>query len=260
MRVHVVSDVHGRVDALARAKDGADALVCLGDLLLFVDYADHGAGVLGELFGAEAVGRFVELRTDRRFDEAREFSRSLWARVVDRDAAVAAAIRKQYAETFAAFPTPTYLTYGNVDVPTAWPEFARDGVHVHDGSTAELDGWRFGFVGGGLRTPMRTPFEISDADYAAKVAAVGEVDVLCSHIPPAVAGADVRRGRAALRARQRGAARGDPGNPAAVRPFRARAPAAAAADADRPDRVRQRRPLPRHGPAVGADLAAVAAE
>ncbi len=186
MRVHVVSDVHGRADALARAKDGADALVCLGDLLLFVDYADHGAGVLGELFGAEAVRRYVELRTARHFDQARDFTRSLWAQVPDRDAAVREAIQRQYAEMFAAFPTPTYLTYGNVDVPTVWPDFARDGVHVHDGSTAELDGWRFGFVGGGLRTPMRTPFEISDEDFAAKVAAVGEVDVLCSHIPPAV--------------------------------------------------------------------------
>ena len=186
MRVHVVSDVHGRADALARAKDGADALVCLGDLLLFVDYADHGAGVLGELFGADAVGRFVALRTARRYDEARDFTRSLWAQVPDRDTAIRAAIRHQYTELFAAFPTPTYLTYGNVDVPTVWPDFARDGVHVHDGSTAELDGWRFGFVGGGLRTPMRTPFEISDEDFAAKVAAVGAVDVLCSHIPPAV--------------------------------------------------------------------------
>ena len=46
MRVHVVSDVHGRADALARAADGADALVCLGDLLLFLDYADHGQGIL----------------------------------------------------------------------------------------------------------------------------------------------------------------------------------------------------------------------
>ncbi len=186
MRVHVVSDVHGRADALARAGAGADALVCLGDLLLFVDYADHGGGILGGIFGAEAVGRFVELRTARRFDEAREFTRSLWARVPDRDAAVGAAIREQYARLFAAFPTPTYLTYGNVDVPTVWPDFARDGVYVHDGTTAELDGWRFGFVGGGLRSPMRTPYEVSDEEFAAKVAAVGEVDVLCSHIPPAL--------------------------------------------------------------------------
>ena len=37
---------------------------------------------------------------------------------------------------------------------------------------------------GGLQTPMRTPYEISDEDYAAKVSAVGSVDVLCCHIPP----------------------------------------------------------------------------
>ena len=59
MRVHVVSDVHGRADALARAADGADALICLGDLLLFLDYADHGQGIFADLFGAEAAGRYV---------------------------------------------------------------------------------------------------------------------------------------------------------------------------------------------------------
>jgi Icc-related predicted phosphoesterase len=186
VRVHVVSDVHGNADALSRAGDGADALVCLGDLLLFVDYADHGRGVLGEIFGAEAVGRFVALRTARRYDEAREFTRALWAQVDDRDAAVTAAVREQYAKLFAAFPDPTYVTYGNVDVPPLWPEFARDGVHVLDGQVAELGGWRFGFVGGGLPSPMRTPYEVPEEEYAAKVAALGAVDVLCSHLPPAV--------------------------------------------------------------------------
>jgi len=186
VRVHVVSDVHGSADALARAGDGADALICLGDLLLFVDYADHRRGVLGELFGAEAVGRFVALRTARRYEEARDFTRSLWATVDDREKTVGTAIRQQYAELFAAFPDRTYATYGNVDVPTVWPEFARDGVRVLDGEVVELGGWRFGFVGGGLPSPMRTPFEVPPEEYAAKIAALGRVDVLCSHIPPAV--------------------------------------------------------------------------
>ena len=74
----------------------------------------------------------------------------------------------------------------HVDVPTVWPEFTRDGVRVLDGEVVELDGWRFGFVGGGLPSPMRTPFEVPEDRYAAKVAALGQVDVLCSHIPPAV--------------------------------------------------------------------------
>ena len=79
MRVHVVSDVHGRADALARAADGADALICLGDLLLFLDYADHGQGIFADLFGAEATQVYVELRTAGRFDEARELSARLLA-------------------------------------------------------------------------------------------------------------------------------------------------------------------------------------
>jgi Icc-related predicted phosphoesterase len=186
VRVHVVSDVHGSADALARAGDGADALICLGDLLLFVDYADHAQGVLGELFGTEAVARFVALRTAGRYDEVREFTRSLWATVDDREATVAALVRKQYQEVFDAFPDPTYATYGNVDLPAVWPEFARPGVRVLDGEVVELGGWRFGFVGGGLPSPMRTPFEVPPQVFAAKIAALGRVDVLCSHIPPAV--------------------------------------------------------------------------
>ncbi|MEV4948357.1 metallophosphoesterase [Streptomyces sp. NPDC053755] len=187
MRVHVVSDVHGNTGALAKAGEGADALICLGDLVLFLDYADHSRGIFPDLFGVENADLIVELRTARRFDEARELGRRLWSELaVDRDTAIESAVRRQYAELFAAFPTPTYATYGNVDIPGLWPEFARDGTTVLDGERTEIGGLVFGFVGGGLRTPMRTPYEISDEEYAAKVEALGDVDVLCSHIPPEV--------------------------------------------------------------------------
>jgi Icc-related predicted phosphoesterase len=185
MRVHVVSDVHGRADALAAAGHGADALICLGDLVLFVDYDDHSVGILADLFGPEAVARFVELRTDRRFEEARSWSQQLWRSVQgDRWGTIEQAIRRQYAELFAAFPAPTYLTYGNVDLPHLYPDYLRPGLHLLDGQVTEIGGLTFGFVGGGLRTPMRTPYEIDDDAYAEKVAAVGAVDVLCCHIPP----------------------------------------------------------------------------
>ena len=184
MRVHVVSDVHGAAGALARAGDGADALVCLGDLIHFIDYGDY-SGIMADLFGVPAVRKLVELRTARRFDDARAFSQELWAGIEeDRWTVLERAIRAQYAELFAAFPTPTYLTYGNVDVPHLYGDYLRDGITLLDGEVAEIGGRTFGFVGGGLRTPMRTPMEVSDEDYAAKVAAVGAVDVLCCHIPP----------------------------------------------------------------------------
>jgi Icc-related predicted phosphoesterase len=185
MRVHVVSDVHGAAEALARAGEGADALVCLGDLVLFLDYADHSRGIFPDLFGVAHADRMVELRTARRFEDARALDAQLWAGI-DRRAAIESAVRRQYAELFAAFPTPTYATYGNVDVPGLWPEYAGPGTTVLDGATAEIGGLVFGFVGGGLRTPMRTPYEVEEEAYAAKVAALGKVDVLCSHIPPAL--------------------------------------------------------------------------
>ena len=187
MRVHVVSDVHGRADALGKAADGADALICLGDLLLFVDYADHGKGIFPDLFGAGAARRFIDLRTAQRFDEARQLSARLWAGLDGDPAAhVEAAASRQYEELFAALPSPSYLTYGNVDIPRLWGSHLRPGQHVLDGERVELGGWSFGFVGGGLRTVYRTPNEIADEVFAAKVAAVGAVDVLCAHIPPDV--------------------------------------------------------------------------
>jgi Icc-related predicted phosphoesterase len=187
MRIHVVSDVHGRADALARAGDGADALVCLGDLLLFVDYADHSQGIFPELFGARRATELIGLRTSRRFDEARRMSDELWA-TLDGDPRehIEAAVRRQYEQIFAAMPTPAYLTYGNVDLPRLWPDYLRPGHRVLDGATAEIGGLTFGFVGGGLPTPYRTPNEVGEEEFARKVEAIGEVDVLCCHIPPAV--------------------------------------------------------------------------
>jgi len=184
MRVHVVSDVHGADHALARAGDGADALVCLGDLILFVDYVDPGRGIMGSLFGAQKVGEFVRLRTAGRFDDARAWSGSLWATLADARAAIEEAVHEQYARMFAAFPAPTYLTFGNVDLPQLYPQFLREGITLLDGEVADVGGVRFGFVGGGLPTPMRTPFERPEVEYDAKVRALGPVDVLCTHVPP----------------------------------------------------------------------------
>jgi Icc-related predicted phosphoesterase len=187
VRVHVVSDVHGRADALAAAADGADALICLGDLLLFIDYADHRQGIFPDLFGAAAAREFIALRTAQRFDAARAMSRRLWAGLDGEPSShLEAAASRQYAELFAAMPVPSYLTYGNVDIPGMWGAHLRPGQHVLDGERTELGGWSFGFVGGGLRSRYRTPYELDDDAYAAKVAAVGAVDVLCAHIPPAI--------------------------------------------------------------------------
>ena len=186
MRIHVVSDVHGRADALAGAAQGADALVCLGDLLLFLDYADHRRGIFADLFGEQSAREYIDLRTAKRFDEARALSARLFAQYDNPAAIFEQRIKSQYAELFTAMPEPAYLTYGNVDVPQMWGDYLKPGHTVLDGGTAEIGGWRFGFAGGGLFSVYRTPNEMSEDTFRAKLDAVGEVDVLCTHIPPAI--------------------------------------------------------------------------
>jgi len=157
--------------------------------VLFLDYQDSGGGIFASLFGAESAERLVALRTARHFDEARAFSRGLWESLDgDPREIIEAAVRGQYTDLFAVLPEPAFLTYGNVDVPRLWPEFVRPGHTVLDGEVVEIGGKTWGFVGGGLQTPMRTPYEVDDEAYAAKVAAVGAVDVLACHIPPDVPG------------------------------------------------------------------------
>lgn len=190
----MVSDVHGTADALALC-GGADMLICLGDMLLFLDYEDPGKGIYAELYGADYTRQYIALRTAKRFDEARELTMRLMARVGGTSApgglrAVAEGlIRRQYEELFTALPEPAYLTYGNVDVPGLWAEYLQPGHQVIDGGRVSVGGFTFGFAGAGLASPYRTPNEISEADFAAKldaIAAGGPVDVLCTHIPPAV--------------------------------------------------------------------------
>jgi Icc-related predicted phosphoesterase len=191
MRVHVVSDVHGAADALAVAGDGADMMICLGDMLLFLDYADHTQGIFAEIYGAEHARTYIDLRTAHRFDEARALTAAIASRLTaergtDLRTLNEQAIRKQYAALFGALAEPAYLTYGNVDVPGLWNTYRKPGHQVIDGGRAVVGGVTFGFVGAGLTSPYRTPNEVPPSEFAAKLDAVGSVDVLCTHIPPAV--------------------------------------------------------------------------
>ncbi|HEY9416742.1 MAG TPA: metallophosphoesterase [Pseudonocardia sp.] len=194
MRLHVVSDVHGNSAALAKAADGADGLVVLGDLIDFVDYDDHSGGILGQVFGRAAVERFAQLRVAGSPGELRTFAQSLWAGLEDPRATLERAVREQYRQLFAAMPVPCYITPGNVDLPHLWPEFLTDGVRMLDGEVTEIGGLRFGFVGGLPLPPWMTqprggpwrPYLRTGEDYDRACAALTGIDVLCSHVPPAV--------------------------------------------------------------------------
>ena len=191
MRINVVSDVHGADDALKLAADGADLFVCLGDLILLLDYDDPSQGIYTELFGEDHTRAYIEARTAGRFEDAREISAAAWARrgVLDpseRWHTLSAQVSRQYERLFAAMPSPALMTFGNVDVPDLWPEYVRPGHRIIDGSVVNEGGVSMGFIGGGMVSPMRTPYELTAEEYASKVEGLGPVDVLFTHIPPSV--------------------------------------------------------------------------
>jgi Icc-related predicted phosphoesterase len=194
MRVHVVSDVHGNVEALRRAGDGADALLVLGDLIDFVDYHDPAGGILGRVLGQQVSARFGQLRAAGRPGELVAYISERWAALPDAATVVEEAVREQYAALFAALTAPTWAIPGNFDVPGLWPEFLRPGLCLPDGRVEDVGGLRVGFVGGAPlpagRAPRRGgawfPHVLRAEEYAATVHGLGPVDLLCSHVPPAV--------------------------------------------------------------------------
>ncbi|RJQ69611.1 metallophosphoesterase [Pseudonocardiaceae bacterium YIM PH 21723] len=197
MRVHVVSDVHGNAEALARAGDGADALLVLGDLLDFIDYREPGKGIMGRIFGAEKVTEFIRLRTEGLREQAGVYIRGLWDELSDGPRLVSEAITEEYARLFTALSAPAYATAGNVDSPELWRKIAAElgtDLRLFDGESIELGGLRIGFVGGALRLmtfpPTKShwqPYLRSPEEFDAAVAGLPPVDILATHIPPAVA-------------------------------------------------------------------------
>ncbi|MFC5234037.1 metallophosphoesterase family protein [Pseudonocardia zijingensis] len=194
MRVHVVSDVHGASDALARAGEGADALIVLGDLVDYIDYRDPTGGILGRVLGPGVSTEFARLRTEGGRDQLIGFIRDAWARLPDAPAVLEDAVREQYDRLFGALTAPTYAIPGNVDMPRLWPRYARPGLTLADGQVLEIGGLRFGFVGGAPLPPGTeprssgpwTPHLLRADEFTAAVKGLDRVDVLCSHVPPAV--------------------------------------------------------------------------
>jgi Icc-related predicted phosphoesterase len=188
MSIYVVSDLHGATDALKKAVPEGSTLLLLGDLINFLDYTSM-SGILTEVFSIEAVEEVVRLRTSGQVLEARKVMHN---RAVGREDEVRSEISKrmmeQYEKVFAALPDPTYFILGNVDQPRITHELARStkAAIEANGEVVDLEGERFGFVGGALPTPLGVAGEVSEEVMKATVDGLGEVDILCSHIPPAV--------------------------------------------------------------------------
>ncbi|NNF70102.1 MAG: metallophosphoesterase [Acidimicrobiia bacterium] len=182
----LVADVHGAFGALARVAAADEPLLVLGDLLNFIDYRTLD-GMIADVCGKEFVARIVELRTAGDYEGAaavwHEFSEG---RADSLRTQYDALVEQAYAATAAALEgAESYVLYGNVDRPDVLRSHLPEGSRYLDGEVVEIEGLSVGMVGGGMQT-IDTPGEVSEDDMADKLSRLGEVDVLCTHVPPAL--------------------------------------------------------------------------
>jgi Icc-related predicted phosphoesterase len=184
MRVTAISDLHGAVEHLDTVGKECDALLVLGDLINVLDYRTMD-GILVEAFGREPVAHAAELRAQGRFEEARAaFRAHVGGEEHEARQRFVELARQDYLRVFDALPDQTYVTYGNVDIPQLLEAVKPDHIRFVDAEAVKLGGFAFGFVGGGVRTPLGIPGETSDEEHAAKFERLGPVDVVCTHMPP----------------------------------------------------------------------------
>lgn len=180
----MISDLHGGVEGLATELQSDDTLLLLGDLVNIIDYIEMD-GILVDIFGIESVKEVVRLRTEGKGDEAR---RLMVERREGREEEIGSKFMQLLAEAYEevkqAIPCRTYMISGNIDPPMMMQSVAGDGIEIVDGQVIGCEGYRVGFVGGGLPTPLRVAGEIPEEEYNAKLDGLGEVDIVCSHVPP----------------------------------------------------------------------------
>jgi len=182
-----VSDVHGATAALRRLVELGEPIAVLGDLANLTDYRS-GEGAVADVLGIA----FARAASSARGEGDFETMRSLWTREVGdrgeevRDA-IGEALERQYAEVAAALSGGTGLViHGNVDRPRQLREALPDDYRYVHGEAVEIEGVRFGFVGGGVSTPLRAEGEVPDEEMAGLLERMGPVEVLCTHVAPAL--------------------------------------------------------------------------
>jgi len=172
---------------LARLIKYGEPLVVLGDLVNLTDYR-NGQGAIADVLGIEFALKSAVARAAGDYQGMRD----LWYHragedVEDLRRQIGRALDHQYEELTSTLAGGFgYVIHGNVDRPGRLKESLPGGFEYVHGEVVETDGLRVGLVGGGISTPMGAEGEVSDEQMTRLLEGLGRVDVLGTHVPPAV--------------------------------------------------------------------------
>lgn len=182
-----VSDVHGANSALRRLAGSGEPLIILGDLVNLTDYR-NGQGAVADVLGIEFARASAMARAEGDYGEMR----ALWKKRAGDDGKelreqIGAALDRQYEDVAAALEVGSgYAIHGNVDRPEKLKAALPESFEYAHGKIVEIDELSVGLVGGGIETPMGTEGEVSDQEMTGLLENLGHVDVLGTHVPPAI--------------------------------------------------------------------------
>lgn len=182
-----ISDVHDSPDALRRLVGLGEEIAILGDLVNLTDYRT-GEGAVAEVLGKDFASRTSAARARGDYPQMR----NLWreeAAVTGEDLRlkITSQLASQYERAAEGLAGGHGLViHGNVDRREELLASLPVGFRYVHGDIVERDGLQIGFVGGGVETPLGADGEVSDEEMTSILADLGPVDVLCTHVPPAV--------------------------------------------------------------------------
>lgn len=182
-----ISDVHDSPAALRRLVELGEEIVILGDFVNLTDYRT-GEGAVADVLGAE----FAKRASDARAKGDYAAMRSQWAELSsdstgDFRIEIGKVLATQYDRAREALTGGRGLAiHGNVDRPETLIGSLPEGFRYVHGEVVERGGLRLGFVGGGVPTPLQATGEVSDEQMESILGRLGHVDILCTHVPPAV--------------------------------------------------------------------------
>lgn len=182
-----IADVHHALEPLRRVVKQGEPLLILGDLVNLTDYRT-GEGAIADVLGVEFANDVGRARAEGDYPRMRELWMAAMSDGIETtQESMRASLQRQYEEVASALSGGHgFALHGNVDRPVMLRESLPDGIEYVHGETRTIDGRVFGFAGGGVSTPVGAQGEVSDDEMTGLLESLGPVDILCTHVPPAI--------------------------------------------------------------------------
>ncbi len=186
MKIKLLADIHGEVDALREVIEPGDTAVLLGDLLNWVDF-NSLEGMLSEVLEKQEIAQLLGEIEQGNIKKAKIMAAAFLKNVGVHHEKLRGIARSAYEELFSAIPCRAYVIYGNTDYPDILKECLPSNIELIETGCMEIGGARFGFVSGvpPYRWGVGLPGEIDAETYRKRIDNLEPVDILCTHFPPA---------------------------------------------------------------------------